>query len=259
MDVISVENLLGRLDALAEKSGVLEVVAAGGFSHRGRWHSIPRLRLRGHYAGHDPIRLGFFAGIHGDEPAGCTALIELAAALASDPMRAAGYDLHFYPVVNPLGYAKGTRENHSGKDLNREFWRGSDEEEVRILEAELRSRRFHGIVTLHADDTCEGVYGYAHGRVLDEALLSPALAAAKHFLPIEERAVIDGFPARAGLIRDCFTGVLSAPSEQRPQPFDLIFETPAHAPMDAQVAAAVAALDSILRTYPGFIAYGQDL
>jgi murein peptide amidase A len=149
--------------------------------------------------------------------------------------------------------------NHDGFDLNRAFWRDSTDVEVQAIEAELRAHEFHGIITLHADDTCEGVYGYAHGRTLDEALLRPALAAAKRFLPLDERGVIDGFPARAGLICDCYPGVLSAPPEQRPQPFDLIFETPACAPFDLQVTATVAALNSILATYPGFIAYAQDL
>jgi hypothetical protein len=185
--------------------------------------------------------------------------VQIASELAADPARAAGYELYLYPVINPVGYELGTRANHAGKDLNREFWRGSTETEVQVIEAELRSRAFHGIITLHADDTCEGVYGYAHGRTLNEALLCPALAAAKAFLPIDERAVIDGFPARAGLICDCFPGVLSAPPEQRPQPFDLILETPAHAPFNLQVDATVAALESVIATYPGFIAYSQDL
>ena len=229
------------------------------FAFEDECHELVRVRLAGPYAGHDPIRLGLFAGIHGDEPAGCSALVEFAVALANEPARAAGYELFLYPVLNPVGLSRGTRANHSGKDLNREFWRGSTEVEVQAMERELRANAFHGIITLHADDTCEGVYGYAHGRTLNEALLTPALAAAKRFLPVDERGVIDGFPARSGLICDCFPGVLAAPPEQRPQPFDLIFETPAHATFSAQVAATVAALDAIIATYPGFISYAQDL
>jgi hypothetical protein len=90
-------------------------------------------------------------------------------------------------------------------------------------------------------------------------LLLPALEAAGEFLPIDHRATIDGFPARAGLIRDCFAGVLSAPPEQQPRPFDLIFETPAHAELELQVCATVAALKAVLAAYPAFIAYAQDL
>lgn len=237
----------------------LRVESVAEFNHDGRRHEVPRIRLAGGYAGHDPIRIGLFAGLHGDEPAGCAALVELANTLAAQPALAAGYELYIYPVINPAGYERGTRVNHSGKDLNREFWGESAEIEVRAIEQELRAHSFAGIITLHADDTCEGVYGYTHGRVLNESLLAPALSAASRFLPIDTRAVIDGFPASAGLICDCFAGVLSAPPEQRPKPFDLIFETPAHSDFDLQVAATSAALEAILATYPGFISYAQDL
>ncbi|HTO02756.1 MAG TPA: succinylglutamate desuccinylase/aspartoacylase family protein [Opitutus sp.] len=251
--------LLESCVAKKQSEAEVELRRVGRFVHESSWHEILCLRLAGPYAGHDPIRLGLFAGIHGDEPAGTVALVQFARALAEDPARAAGYDLYLYPVVNPVGCERGTRANRSGKDLNREFWQRSGEAEVQAIEAELRQHRFDGIITLHTDDTSEGLYGYAHGRTLNEALLAPALEAAKAFLPLDGRAIIDGFPARGALICDCFTGVLSAPPEQRPQPFDLIFETPGTASLDLQVAATVAALDSIIRTYPGFIAYAQDL
>jgi protein MpaA len=245
--------------AASAEAAVCALSAIGRFTSDGREFVIPCVRIAGPDAGHDPIRLGLFAGIHGDEPAGCSALVELATALAGEPARAAGYELFIYPLINPTGYERGTRVNHLGVDLNRAFWRGSSDAEVQAIENELRQHAFHGIITLHADDTCEGVYGYAHGRTLNEAMLGPALAAAKRFLPVDERAVIDGFPARAGLICDCFPGVLSAPPNQHPKPFDIIFETPARAPFDLQVSAMVAALKAILATYPGFISYAQDL
>jgi Predicted deacylase len=258
----SVDSLLEPLrastDAEAARAGLtIETIAE--FEQDRRRHEIVRIRVAGAYAGHDPIRLALFAGLHGDEPAGCASLVELVKACVADPALAAGYELFVYPVLNPTGYERGTRVNHSGKDLNREFWRNSSEVEVAAIERELRAREFAGIITLHADDTCEGVYGYTHGRVLNESLLTPALEAASRFLPIDTRAVIDGFPARAGLICQCFSGVLSAPPEQRPKPFDLIFETPAQADFETQVAAGTSALLSILKTYPGFISYAQDL
>jgi murein peptide amidase A len=253
------------LDALFEplhaavRRGRLAAVNVGEVSSNGRRYSIPRFRLLGPDAGHDPIRIGLFAGVHGDEPAGCAALTEFLLGLTAEPSRAAGYDLLVYPVVNPTGYEDGTRNNRTGKDLNREFWRGSVEAEVRILENELRTQGFGGIITLHADDTCEGHYGYSHGRVLDDALLRPALIAAERVLPRDRRAVIDGFHAREGVISDCFCGILSPPPDREPHAFNLIFETPAHAPFDHQVAANVAALDAVLATYRGFISYAQDL
>ena len=260
-----IRALLGRLRALATEvsatagCAALKLRVVDAFTHENCRQEILCVQMVGAPAGHDPIRLGLFAGIHGDEPAGCAALVELVTSLATNPARMAGYELFVYPVLNPVGCERGTRVNHAGKDLNREFWRNSAEAEVRSIEEELRTRQFHGIITLHADDTSEGLYGYAHGRTLNESLLTPALEAARQFLPLDGRAIIDGFPARDALICDCYAGVLSAPPEQRPQPFDLIFETPGTAPFELQVSATVAALDSILRIYPGFIAYAQDL
>jgi murein peptide amidase A len=231
----------------------------GAFSAGGCTRAVPRLHFKGPPAGHDHIRLGLFAGLHGDEPAGCAALVEFVSALVRDPERATGYELFVYPVLNPTGYAAGTRENHRGKDLNREFWLGSTEPEVQCLEQELREIKFDGLITLHADDTCEGLYGYSHGCELDELLLEPALLAAERVLPRDLRAVIDGFAAREGMIEECFCGVLSPPPDQDPRPFNLIFETPARAPFDHQVLANVAALDAIVAHYRGFIAYAPNL
>lgn len=237
----------------------LESCSFARFESAGRVYDLLSFLFVGQEAAHEPIRLGLFAGVHGDEPAGSLALIKFLERLAVEPARATGYELRAYPWVNPTGAEDGTRENRAGKDLNREFWRESEQPEVKAIEAELRTQRFHGLITLHADDTCEGHYGYAHGQPLDDALLRPALLAAEKVLPRDRRSKIDGFTAREGVINDCFHGILCGPPEQKPRPFNLIFETPARAPLDDQVAANVAALDAILATYRGFIAYGQDL
>jgi len=251
--------LVDPLFELARGYSGLTAAVAGCFSSGERTFTLPRFRFVGPDAGHEPIRIGLFAGLHGDEWAGCAALAALAASLAAGPGRAAGYELFLYPYCNPTGCEAGTRENAAGRDLNREFWRDSDQPEVRILETELRERRFDGLITLHADDTSDGLYGYTHGRVLNESLLKPALRAAEKILPCDRRDVIDGFSASESVICDCFQGILSAPPEQRPQPFDLIFETPAKAAFERQVCAAVAALEAILADYRGFIAYGQNI
>ena len=251
--------MFGPLFELAEQCPELVGTIAGTFLHEGRCYGIPRFLFVGPPAEHDPIRIGLFGGIHGDEPAGSAAAVRLLYELAQNPTRAMGYDLVVYPVCNPTGFEDNTRHNRAGADLNREFWRSSVQPEVAVLERELRTHRFDGLITLHADDTSEGLYGYAHGLVLNESLLQPALRASERVLPRNRSGVIDGFAANDGVIHHCFEGVLSAAPEQRPQPFDLIFETPAQAPCDLQVRAAVAALGAILDEYRGFIAHAQYL
>ncbi len=231
----------------------------GEFYHGARQYRLPRFVFRGPPGGHDPIRLGLFAAIHGDEPEGALALRDFLAALDDDPLLAQGYELYAYPVCNPSGFEDCTRHSRAGLDLNREFWRGSGQPEVYFLERELAALQFAGLVALHSDDTCDGAYAYVRGATLTEALAKPALAAAARFLPLATGEVIDGFPARDGLISQCYEGILSNPVELNPAPFEIIFETPQGAPDTHQIAGAVAALHSILREYRQFLAYGQDL
>jgi predicted deacylase len=203
--------------------------------------------------------LGIFAGIHGDEPAGIFALMDFARLLDAEPELARDYRLSLYPLCNPGGYERGTRESPSGKDLNREFWMSSQEPEVILLENELRSTSFDGIISLHSDDTCGGFYGYARDRLISEQMLRPALAAAGAVIPCDVNPVIDGFEAVDGIIHAAYPGILTSPPERKPRPFEVILESPAHAPLSAQRDSMTRALRAILESYRSFIAYGGDL
>lgn len=251
--------LLAPLVTLAACRTDLTARVAGTFSVGGVSHDLVRFRFRGPKAEHDPLRIGLFAALHGDEPAGAEALVRLLAELADEPWRATGYDLTVIPVCNPTGYDARTRHNHAGFDLNREFWRKSAQPEVALLERELTAGNFDGIITLHSDDTSDGLYGYTHGRVINEGLLKPALRASERVLPRNHGTTIDGFAARDGLIRHCYEGVLSAPAGQRPQPFDLIFETPALSPLHLQIEATLIAIETVLEEYRVFLAHSINL
>lgn len=205
------------------------------------------------------IRLGIFAGIHGDEPAGILGLMDFVRELDHDPELGREYELSIYPLCNPSGFLAGTRESASGKDLNREFWRNSDQPEVQLLEKEITRKNFDGIIALHSDDTSAGFYGFARDRLISEQMLSPALEAAERFLPRDTNDIIDGFHAVNGIIHTAYDGILTAPPTQNPQPFEVILESPHLAPLDLQRQGFVAALRAILQSYRSFIAYGADL
>jgi len=249
------------LPFLAHAEVCREVVGtvAGSFEVEGKRYTIPRFVFHGPATNMPPIRLALFALVHGDEPAGALGLQQLLNSLAQNPAPARGYELTIYPLCNPTGYEDGTRHNRAGFDLNREFWRSSVQPEIAILEEELRAGRFDGIIALHADDTSEGLYGYTQGRVLNENLLVPALRACTHVLPVNPGPVIDGFPAEQGIVEECYQGILAPPPDQRPRPFEIIFETPASAPMTHQIEAISCALLSVLAEYRGFIAQGANL
>jgi protein MpaA len=215
--------------------------------------------FEGPHGGGDPIRIALFAGIHGDEPAGSDALLNLAENLVAKPDLAEGYNLHFYPICNPTGFDARSRFSSSGKDLNREFWRNSLEPEVVLLEREIHQHRFHGLVSLHSDDTSTGLYGFVRGAVLARSLLEPALQSAERILPRNESAEIDGFAAERGIISECYDGILTSPPKLENSPFEIIFETPHHAPAEKQVQAFVVAILSILAEYRKFIAFAAVL
>jgi protein MpaA len=230
----------------------------GSFEVGGETYSLPRLTFRGPDAS-EPIRIGIFAAIHGDEPAGALAAVEFLRHVAAEPEVARNYHLEVYPLCNPTGFEDGTRNSRRGRDLNREFWRASAEPEIKILEHELRTRHFSGLIQLHADDTSDGVYGFVRGHTLTENLLRPALREAGRILPRNVNATIDGFAARDGIISDSYDGVLAAPERMEPMPFEIILETPYHAPIDLQVTALVAAMHTILVEYRRLIAFAANI
>jgi len=220
---------------------------------------LSRFVFLGPHGGGDPIRIGNFAGIHGDEPVGTIATAKLIDLIDDSPELARGYHLFFYPICNPEGFAAGTRHSSSGKDLNREFWKDSSEPEVVLLEEEIRSRGFHGLISLHADDTSDGIYGFVRGAVLTRALLDPALAAAETVLPRNRNSIIDGFAAENGIISECYDGILTSPPELHPQPFEIIFETPQAAPLSRQADAVLVAVRTVLVEYQKFLAFAANM
>lgn len=255
----SVAKLLAALDELAEQSPRFISKSSGQFHNSATRMSLPRYIYLGPKGGGDVIRIGIFATIHGDEPEGALALARLVAELEKDPEIAKGYALYFYPVCNPLGFEDNTRHSRSGKDLNREFWTDSSEPEVRYLESEICMHAFDGIITLHSDDTSNGLYGFVSGAVLSENLLEPALREAERFLPRNGHRVIDGFAARRGIITTGYEGVLKAIPQLAPPPFEITFETPQKAPLHLQVEACAAALRTILIEYRYLIAIAQNI
>ncbi len=255
----SLADLLAPLDQLASTSSSLVVNRTAIFQSGEQTYQLPRYLFIGPKGGDEPLRVGLFAGIHGDEPEGTHALIRFLSVLEQKPELAAGYCLFVYPVCNPTGFEDRTRHARSGRDLNREFWTGSTEPEVQLLEAELAAHSFHGIISLHTDDTSDGFYGFVSGATLTQNLIEPALQAAEQVLPRNQGERIDGFNAHNGIISESYPGVLSAPPGSRPRPFEIILETPQSPPEYLKEAAFVLALQTVLTRYREFIAFAPNL
>jgi hypothetical protein len=222
--------------------------------------TIPRFLFAGPGSGGATfLRVGIFGGLHGDEESGALGAVAFLEKVLRDPEIARGYELFVYPVCNPTGYADDTRWSRRGPDLNREFWRDSSEPEVVLLERQLLNLAFDGIISLHADDTSAGLYGFVNGHALTRHVLEPALARASAVLPRNFDKSIDNFQANEGIIEAGYPGMLTAPPAQHPRPLEIVFETPALAALDRQVEAHALALEEILLRFRALLAEAQSI
>ncbi|MBI3020007.1 MAG: M14 family metallocarboxypeptidase [Parcubacteria group bacterium] len=100
------------------------------------------------------------AGMHGNEPASVRALEEFLEEGINE--YAAKYNFVIFPRINPVGCARGTRENGNGVDLNRNFLSEKPEEEVRAIQKYLAAlnKKFLVAIDMHEDATDAIVPGY---------------------------------------------------------------------------------------------------
>ena len=189
------------------------------------------------------------AGMHGDEPAGPFAALEL---LRSGALDTGSWLL--CPALNPTGLAAGTRENDGGFDLNRDYL-SLQTAEVRAHSAWLASlpcpRLF---ASLHEDWETSGFYFYEINLGEDcPARAAAILEAVKPWFPPEPAALIDEHEIRSS------GWIYHVPEADVPEnwpeaiflakrgcPVSFTFETPSANCLKDRVAAHVAAVKAAL-------------
>lgn len=201
-------------------------------------------------------RLYVSAGIHGDEPAGPLALLEL---LREDAW-ARDVDLTLFPLVCPEGYAAGSRTNRWGVDVNRDYQARQAEETRRHVACLSQLGHFEAAVCLHEDWESTGVYVY---EVLAPGLDSWAeciLDATDSVLARDLSAEIDGHPAERGLISYSAEAIRGNNRPDWPEAFWLVahhtgrcytMETPSALPLADRVAAQRAAVLAVAAKVAG--------
>jgi murein peptide amidase A len=191
------------------------------------------------------------AGMHGDEPAGPLAALELLKLGAFDhgPWR-------LCPALNPTGLAAGTRDCAEGIDLNRDYLIRRSAE-VRAHAAWLESLPCPAIfLSLHEDWEYPGFYFYEINLDADRPQRAAAIVkAVAPWLAPEQSPLIDGHAVRApGWIYHAAEADL--PTEwpeaiflaKRGCPLSFTFETPSTISLNERVAAHVAAVRSVIGT-----------
>lgn len=191
-------------------------------------------------------RVYLSAGIHGDEPAGPLAMLELLLA----GFFAADFHWLLCPALNPSGLAAATRENAAGVDLNRDYWLRGTPEVVAHAEWLDGLATPDICISLHEDWETTGFYFYEINLCEDQPERAKyILDAVSSWFPPEPGPEIDGHDVReAGWI---YHAAEPDVPEGWPEaiylaklgcPVSFTFETPSHAPLERRVAAHVAAV-----------------
>jgi hypothetical protein len=254
-------------DRLAALEARLQTVARRHWSYRVErlGDGVPLWHVRIPARGRETSRVCVAAGIHGDEPAGVEAVMRLLETGTVPP----GVALDVYPCMNPEGYARGSREDGAGRDLNRAFRFGATL--PALAAAFVRAvdgQRYKLYVDLHEDDRLRGGYviepdGDGLGRAVARTWASQGLPLAPaseiRTAMLDDGEIEDAGGARLG---DgwCDVPLAATPRDGGPQAVwmrmrcadaALTLETPARAELELRVRAHLAGLWSALTAVAG--------
>lgn len=127
------------------------------------------------------------AGVHGDEPAGPWAALSA----ARDGLLHERFGYRIWPCTNPSGYARGTRVNAEGADVNRSFTAPGMTPEAQAICAANGARRFALSIDVHEDPEAEGFYCYAGGEEAERIGRAIVAAIDEAGFPIQDFAAFD--------------------------------------------------------------------
>jgi protein MpaA len=252
----AIQQHLRPLLDLAAHSDYLVAGSAGAFGVGRQLLQIPRFIFMGPSGGGETIRLGIFAGFHGDEPEGTEALIAFLEELEIKPQLARGYHIYVYPLCNPTGFVACAHGNAAGEDLTRHFWNGSTQSEIYYLEREMGVLRFQGVISLSSAKPANNFVVSTGNAILNPALVPPAIQAAQRYLPGRSTNDETEFHPSSHIPPADF---LTLTDELSPLPFEFHIGIPTAAPKPSQIHGTSGALKSVLDSYRRFLSIGQNI
>jgi hypothetical protein len=191
------------------------------------------------------------AGIHGDEPAG-----PLAVKALLDGGLSLEWNWLVCPMLNPSGFARGTRSDALGRDLNRDYF-FRESLEVRSHVAWMEKFPIPTLmISLHEDWEATGFYFYEINQCEDRPERARRLLqAVEGVMQIEPLLIVDDHPVRES------GWIYHEPSADFPDnwpeaiymaergcPLSLTLETPSMAfPLETRVAALRVAVLEMLK------------
>ena len=142
-------------------------------------------------------RIYISTGIHGDEPGGPLAVLQL----LQENRWPADADIWLCPCLNPTGFPLNTRENAQGVDLNRDYLNTKTAEISAHIAWLEKQPRFDVCMCLHEDWESQGFYVYELNPDNQPSFAEPIMENVSKVCPIDMSAEIEGRPAAGGIIR----------------------------------------------------------
>lgn len=197
-------------------------------------------------------RIYLSAGIHGDEPAPPLALLEMLEAGLFDD-RAVWF---ICPLLNPVGFTLGTRENANSLDLNRDC-KDLRSAEIAAHVAWLRRQpNFDLVLCVHEDWESLGYYLYELNPLERTSLAPKIIESVGKVCPIDRSSMIDGRQTAApGIIRPVSDPLLR---ETWPEAIYLrahhttlsyTLESPSSLPLAQRIAAHRLAVETVVSKF----------
>lgn len=190
------------------------------------------------------------AGIHGDEPAGPLAVLQL----LREDLWPAALDLWLCPCLNPTGFPFNRRENATGVDLNRQYLH-LEAPEVRAHTDWLQCQpMFDVTICLHEDWEANGFYLYELNPDNRPTPAGEVIRRVTAVCPIDYAEMIEERPANGGIIRP---NIDPRSRPQWPEAFWLLthktrhsftLEAPSDFPLATRVASLVTATQTIIES-----------
>ncbi|HEY1977895.1 MAG TPA: succinylglutamate desuccinylase/aspartoacylase family protein [Candidatus Baltobacteraceae bacterium] len=184
------------------------------------------------------------AGVHGDEPAGPWALLDLVEDGALDER----FAYRIWPCTNPSGFEAGTRESAEGVDVNRTFGRGGQSPEARAVVTANRDRKFVLSLDLHEDCDASGFYCYEYGGGKIGLQTVAALSAAGYPLELLHRLTPDPTAEAATLGGLSYSLAIARHAARHA----LTFETPSRAAWESRIGMHRTAVLAAISVVSGF-------
>ncbi len=192
-ETIDIRAVLRETESAAQQRGWASEI----FHEQGefKWFALHRMPEAGSQK--PEARIYISTGIHGDEPAGPLAALNL----IQDNRWPENAEIFLLPCLNPAGFTLNRRENAGGVDLNRDY-RSPQTAEIRAHVAWLeRQAKFDAYFCLHEDWESHGFYLYEQNPDSKPSLAEKIVEAVRKVCPIDLNETIEGRAASNGIIR----------------------------------------------------------